>query len=279
LPAQYGHWLLRAVHGDFGADYFGAPILPAIMDRVPRTLILVGFSFVLQELIALPLGILAALTRRSPLDRAVSVLTYLGLALPAFWLSLVVIFIFAVKLAWLPPGGLVSTTSTDPVMAAVPEVGSGAYWAYVLAHPLPTLADLFYHLLLPAFTLALAGIAAESRLMRQGMLKELATDYVRTARAKGLSRRAVVLKHALRNALLPVITDGALYIPALFSGAVVVETIFAWQGVGQYFIAELQHRDYNALLVILLLTGLLTLFANLAADLVYGIVDPRIQYE
>jgi peptide/nickel transport system permease protein len=266
-------------HGNFGNDFFGQPVLPTLLDRVPRTLILVGFSFLLQEVIALPLGILAALKRSSILDRVVTLFTYLGLSLPAFWLSLILILIFAVKLAWLPPGGVVNTLSSDPVVASIPEVGSPAYWTYVLAHPLPTLADLLYHLILPALTLAFAGIAADSRLVRSAMIREMATDYVRTARTKGLPRRKVVVKHALRNALLPVITNAALFIPALFSGAVVVETMFGWQGIGQFFIAELRHRDFNALLIILLLTGLVTLVANLVADLTYGIVDPRIQYE
>ena len=279
LPLQYVHWLVQAVHGDFGNDSLGAPVLQAIVDRLPRTVILVGAALILQEVIALLVGIAAALNRSTLLDRLVTALSYLGLALPAFWLSLLIILIFAVKLAWLPPGGVVSAASPDPIIAAIPAVGSLDYWRYVLAHPLPTLVDLGAHLILPAFALAFAGIAEDSQLMRTTMRKELATDYVRTARAKGLRPQTVVLKHALRNALLPVITKGALLVPALFSGAAVVETIFGWGGVGQYFVAELQHQDYNALLVILLGTGLVTLLANLVADLLYGIVDPRIQYE
>lgn len=279
LPLQYVHWLGLAVHGDFGKDSIGTPVVQAIVQRLPRTVILVGASLILQEAIALLVGIVTALKRSTILDRLVAAISYLGLALPTFWLSLLIILIFAVKLAWLPPGGVVSTVSSNPIVDAIPAVGSLDYWRYVLAHPIPTLTDLGVHLILPAFALAFAGIAADGHLMRTLMLKELRTDYVRTARAKGLPSHSVVLKHALRNALLPMITKGSLLVPALFSGAAVVETIFAWGGVGQYFVTELQHQDYNALLVILLFTGLLTLLANLAADLMYGIVDPRIQYQ
>ena len=279
LPLQYLRWISTLLHGDFGLNYLGQPVLQAIGDHLPATLLLIGFSFLLQEVIALPLGIVSALWRRGILDRAVTLLSFVGLSIPTFWLSIILILIFAVKLGWVPPGGIVSAASANPVVAAIPAFGTPAYWGYVLAHPWPTLSDFVAHLILPALTLAVTGIAAESRFVRARMIKAVTTDYVRTARAKGLAPRKVVFGHALRNALLPMITNTSLFIPTLFSGAIVIESIFSWPGVGKYFMDALANRDNNTMMVIVLFTGLLTLLSSLAADVLYGVADPRVQYE
>ncbi len=279
LPIQYLKWLQLSVQGDFGLNYLNVPVLDTIGQRLPATIILIGVSYIFQELVALPLGLLAALRRRSMFDDLLSATSFLFLSVPTFWLSTMLILLFAVKLGWAPVGGVVSALSPNPVVANIPAFGGAAYWGYVVAHPWATLTDLAAHLALPALTLAVAGIAADSRFMRASMLRVTRTDYVRTARAKGLSPRRVILTHALRNAMLPLITNLGLFIPTVFSGAIVVETIFGWPGVGAYFIGALQFNDNNTLLAILLLAGLLTLVGNVLTDVLYSLADPRIVYD
>lgn len=279
LPVQYIRWVSLSLHGDFGLDVNGFPILPSILQHVPATLVLVGFAFLLQELVGLPLGIVSALGQRRLLDHGLTMVALVGLSVPTFWLSTLLILIIADRLGWVPPGGIVSGLSPNPVVEAIPDWGSAAYWSYLLAHPWPVATDLFAHLILPALTLAIAGMAADSRIMRASMIKALNADFVRTARAKGLPGHRVVLKHALRNALLPVVTNLGLFVPTLVSGAIVVETIFGWPGVGRYFISALSSNDTNTALAFLMLAGLLTLAVNLAVDVAYVVVDPRIRYE
>lgn len=279
LPVQYAYWVGAVLRGDFGTDYNQQAVLDAIGARLPATLLLIGFSYLLQEVIAIPLGIVGALRRNSIVDRLLTLLAYTSVSLPTFWLAALLILVVAEQLGWLPPGGTVSIGTNDPVVLGIPDFGTPAYWRYVLAHPGPTIGDLARHLVLPAMTLALAGIAADSRVVRSSMLAVIDADYVRTARAKGLSRRVVVGKHMLRNALLPLITNVGLSIPALASGAMVVETVFNWPGVGRYFLTSVVTNDPNAILAILLFSGFLTLLGNLAADVCYGLADPRIRYD
>ena len=273
LPVQYWKWLTLVSHGDFGQDYTGRSVGATLLLRLPATMLLIGISYLFQELIALPLGMLGALKRYSIYDQVLTFLSYVGISLPTFWLALMLILIVADKLGWFPPGGIVSATST------IPDFGTGQYWSYLLAHPGQTIGDFLSHLVLPGLTLAIIGIAGDSRFMRASMLDVINQDYVRTARAKGLPRYKVVLKHTLRNALLPIITNVGLFIPALVSGAVITESLFGWPGMGQYFIQALGNKDTNALEAVLLLSALFTLLGNLLADLMYGWADPRIRYD
>lgn len=272
LTTQYWKWLTSAVHGDFGVDYTGHPVMDAFKLRLPATLILIGISYLFQQLIALPLGMLGALKRYSLYDQVLTLFSYLGLAMPTFWLALMLILVFAVKLPFFPPGGII--TPSIPV-----SFGTSDYWPWAAAHLGTAITDLFWHLVLPGLTLAIVGIGVDSRFMRASMLDVINQDYVRTARAKGLPRHKVVLKHALRNALLPIITNVGLFIPALVGGAVITESIFSWPGMGNYFIQALNNQDSNAMLSVLLLTALFVLVGNLTADLMYAWADPRIRYD
>jgi peptide/nickel transport system permease protein len=181
------------------------------------------------------------------------------------------IFIFAGTLHWLPASGMTDTRSSPPF-------GSDKYWEYFGANPLSALGDIGKHLILPVITLVVVNIAGDSRFVRASMLESLGQDYVRTAKAKGLPARVVNFKHALRNALLPVITNIGLEIPFLFTGAIVTETIFSWPGIGKLTIDATREFDYPILMGVLLVTSVLVVFANLLADVAYGIVDPRIKY-
>jgi peptide/nickel transport system permease protein len=272
IPERYWIWLSGVTHGDFGTDFTGRPVIDTLKLRLPATLILLGVAYIFQELLALPLGMLGALKRYSLYDHLLTFCSYVGLSLPTFWLGLMLILLLAIKLSIFPPGGII--TPSFPV-----SFGTGDYWPWLFSHFGTGIADLFAHLTLPALTLAIVGIAADSRFMRASMLDAINQDYVRTARAKGLPRHKVVLKHTLRNALLPIITNVGLYLGTIVSGAIITETIFGWPGMGKYFIDALNNQDSNAMQAVLLLTALTVLLFNLLADLTYAWADPRIRYD
>jgi peptide/nickel transport system permease protein len=195
-----------------------------------------------------------------------------GFAMPTFWLGLMLIFTFAGPgLDLLPAQGMVNTRRSPPF-------GTDAYWQYFMEHPKTAVIDITRHLILPVITLVVVNIAGDSRFVRASMLESLNQDFVRTARAKGLSGRVVVFRHALRNAMLPVITNIGLEIPFLFTGAIVTETIFNWPGIGRLTITATNGYDYPTLMGVLLITAVATLVANLLADIAYALVDPRIKY-
>jgi peptide/nickel transport system permease protein len=261
------------LHGDFGFSIMSGE---AVSDRIARaalpTFILVGVSMVVWISTALVLGVYAAINRYSLFDNATSVVTYVGFAMPTFWLGIMLIFIFSGPgLNILPASGMTETRASPPF-------GSDAYWIYFGANPFTALADIGKHLILPVVTLVVVSIAGDSRFVRASMLESLGQDYVRTAKAKGLPARTVNFKHALRNALLPVITNIGLEIPFLFTGAIVTETIFSWPGIGKLTIDATRSFDYPILMGVLLVTSILVVGANLVADIAYGVVDPRIKY-
>jgi peptide/nickel transport system permease protein len=271
---QYLKWAGNVAHGDFGLSIGqGRPVSDEILERVPATLLLGGLSYLVAECIAIPLGIFAALRRYSFFDTLFTVLSYIGLSMPSFWLSGILILIFAVWAGWLPAGGIVGDTANIPTFNGV------GYWAYFGGHPWHAGVDLLRHLVLPASVLAIIQVANDSRFMRASMLEVINQDYIRTARAKGLKRRTVVLKHALRNALLPIITNVAINLPLLISGAIITETIFAWPGIGRLFFTALGAQDYPLLQALLMISALGVLLGNLLGDLTYAWVDPRIRYD
>ena len=274
LPAQYVKWLSHVLRGDFGVSILdGTPVWDAISARIPATLLLTGIAYLVQELIAIPLGIFAALRRYSLFDSIFTVISYTSLSMPSFWLSGLLILIFAITLGWLPAGGIVGDTVN------IPSFNGPGYWAYVGQHPWHAASDFLQHLILPATVLSFLGLATDSRFMRASMLEVISQDYIRTARAKGLSRRIVIFKHALRNALLPIITNVALSVPGLLGGAVITETIFGWPGLGQLTTQALFGKNYPVLQTLLLIGALGVLVGNLLADLTYAWVDPRIRYD
>jgi peptide/nickel transport system permease protein len=272
LPAGLGGGSNGVLHGDFGYSLdSGESVGARIGHAALPTLILAGTAFLLWVVIAILLGVLAAVRRYSFFDSVVTVFSYVGFAMPTFWLGIMLILIFGVSLHWLPISGMVDARLS-------PAFGTDGYWAYFGSHPLPAIADLARHLILPVVTLVAVNIAADSRFVRASMLEAMAQDYVRTARAKGLAARSVTFRHALRNALLPVVTNIGLEIPFLFTGALVTETIFSWPGIGHLTIQAIQNFDYTILMGVLLITSTVVVLANLAADLMYAVIDPRIQY-
>ena len=252
LPVQYVVWLGHIVRGDLGKSVFSKlPVSQLIGQRAPATIELAIAGEFLTILIALPLGVIAAVRQRTPVDWVISATTSLGLAVPNFWLGILFILLFAVGLGWLPPGQR-GDLMKDP----------GGELKY---------------LILPAFTLALPQAMNLSRLTKASVLEMLYEDHVRTARAKGLAQSTVVSAHVLRNSLVPIITAISLDIGRLLGGALVVETIFAWPGLGTLTLTAVSNRDYVVVQATLLLLVGIFILVNLFADLSYGFLDPRIR--
>jgi peptide/nickel transport system permease protein len=257
---RYWHWLTAALSGDFGySRTYNRPVLDILAPRLVSTLVLLGLSSVLAMAIALPLGIVAALRPHGAIDNAVNLCCFAGISLPPFWLALLMILLFAVSLGWLPAGG----------MAPLDGAPAG-FWAGLAAQA--------RFLVLPVATLTVASLAAYTRFMRAAMIEALRQDYVRTAMAKGASRRRVVLGHALRNALLPLVTIVALDFGQLFSGALITETMFGYLGMGKLIYDSILGNDFNLALVGLLFATLIVLLGNILADIGYAALDPRISY-
>ena len=261
LPVQYGLWLGRIARLDFGRSFApdNRPVIDKIKERIPVTLSLNLIALVLEFGLALPIGILAAVWRNTLLDKGLTVFVFLGFAMPTFWLALLLMYFFGVKLEWLPISGLHSLGSD--------RLSTGAW-----------LLDLAKHLVLPLSVASFGSLAGLSRYMRSTMLEVIGQDYITTARAKGLPERVVILKHALRNALLPVITLLGFSLPGLIGGSVIFETIFAIPGMGQLFFMGVMARDYPLVMGILVIGAGLTLIGNLLADLCYAVADPRIRH-
>jgi peptide/nickel transport system permease protein len=272
LPSFLGGGDNGILHGDLGFSINdGRPVTVVIGERILPTFILAGTAWVIWLTIALLAGMYAAVRRYGLFDSVMTVVSYVGLALPTFWLGIMLLTIFASGLKWFPAGGMFSSRD-------VPIFGTPDYWAFLGQQPVFAFVDLVKHLVLPVFTLVVVSIAGDSRFVRAAMLDSLGQDYVRTARAKGVSERRVVIKHAFRNALLPIVTNIGLEIPFLFTGAIVTETIFSWPGMGRLSIEATNAYDYPVLMGVLLIAALLTVFANLLADVLYALVDPRISY-
>jgi peptide/nickel transport system permease protein len=255
-PVQYLRWLTGLVHGQWGYSLLsGEPVSTLIVERLGNTLELVATAFAFSLLVALPLGVLSSVRQYSIFDYIATFLSFVAYSIPVFWAGLMAQLLFSVKLGWLPVAGMYT---------------EGVQW---------TLGDALKHLILPAVVLGLGLIAGWSRYLRSSMLEVLQLDYLRTARAKGASTRQVVLRHALRNAVVPLITVMALDIPLLFTGALIVEIVFSWPGEGRLFYDSLQSRDYPVLMGVLLISAFFILLSNLLADLVYGLLNPRVRYD
>ncbi len=252
LPVQYLMWSRQVfLRLDFGKSYVtGRPVRTMIAERVPATLELMGAALILAIAAGGLLAILSAIRGGDRTDGLFTVITTAGISVPVFWLGLLAIYIFAIKLGLLPAGGRAS--------------GEGV-----------TIADRIRHIILPASVLSIAWLATWSRYLRSGLIDSLNGRFIRTARAKGLTERTVVLKHALRGAVLPAVTVLAMQIPALFTGAVITETVFAWPGMGRLFFEGLQRQDYTRVLGIVVIASILIILMNTAGDLLNMILDPR----
>jgi peptide/nickel transport system permease protein len=272
LPSFLGGGDNGLLHGDLGSSLNTArPVVDMIWERLPATVMLAMTALVIWVAMAIILGVFAAVKRYSVYDQGLTFISYILYSLPTFWLGLMLIFLFGPMLHMLPTGGVVNAR-------AWPAFGSPQFWAAAGQDPLNAFRDIGTHLILPVVTLVAVNIAADSRFVRASMLETLSADFVRTARAKGLAARRVIGRHAFRNAMLPVTTNIALEIPFLVSGAIVTETIFSWPGVGRLFIESVGERDYYVLMGLIILTSFAILVANLIADVVYAIIDPRIRY-
>lgn len=255
LPIQYVRWLKTTLSGNLGyAIRSQRPVTELLGQAIPNTLILTGSAFLLALLLSIPMGVLSATRQYSLLDYAVTTFAFIGISLPSFFSALIMVYFFAVRWPIFPMNGI--TTPGQP-------------WSLV---------DLLYHLILPAVTLGLRDLATYMRFTRSSMLEVMRQDYVRTARAKGLAERVVVYKHALRNSLIPVITLLGFSLPGLFGGAVLIETIFSWPGMGLLSFNAVGNRDYSILMATNMFFALLVILGNLVADVLYALVDPRIRY-
>jgi len=256
LPVQYVKWLGRVVfHGDFGYSYVtGEPVLSMIANRLPATIELMGSAFVIALLVGMSIGILSALRPHSSLDTFFTLATLIVISIPVFWSGLMAIMLFCVQWRLLPSAGMFTVGTTASVV------------------------DHLRHLVLPSAVLSLVFIASWSRYLRSALHEVLEKNYIGVARAKGLSKTAVVLRHGVRNAAPPVLTVIALNLPLLFTGAIIVETLFGWPGMGRLFYEGLGRMDYTRLMAIVFITSILITFMNLIVDLIYAFLDPRIRY-
>jgi peptide/nickel transport system permease protein len=253
LFVQYGKWLFNVAQGDFGTSIYGSrqPVAQILSEAIPRTMSLAFLAFIIALLIGIPAGIISAMRRNSPTDTAVSLFAFLGLSMPDFWLAILLIIVFAANLQWLPAIGY------SPL--------SDGLWPW------------FEHLILPSIAVGTAFSAIIARMIRSSLLEVLRADYMRTAASKGLSRRTLMLEHAMPNAMIPVITVIGIAFALLISGAVVVENVFSIKGLGRVLIEGILNRDYPVVQGAVLIVSAFFVFSNLLVDLLYGVIDPRIR--
>ncbi|WP_223426737.1 ABC transporter permease [Tateyamaria pelophila] len=254
LIVQFWKWFTNMLQGDLGASIYGnnQPVTTIILEALPRTLSLAFLSFVIALVIAIPAGILSATRKNSATDNAVSLFAFLGLSMPDFWLAILLIIVFAANLQWLPAIGY------EPL--------SAGFWPW------------FSHLILPSIAIGTGFSAIIARMIRSSMLEVMQADYMRTAASKGLTVRVQMLRHAFPNALIPVVTVIGIAFALLISGAVVVENVFAIKGLGRVLIQGIQNRDYPVVQGAVLVVSAFFVLSNLAVDLLYAVIDPRIRY-
>lgn len=251
---QYLSWAKAMLTGSWGFTFFGGrPVLEVIVERLPATMILMGTSLALAILIGTAIGMLGAVRRNSIFDYLATTGAMLALSFPTFWFGLMAIYVFAISLGWLPSGGMY-------------ELGEeGNPW------------DLLRHLVLPVMVLTLVLVATWSRYARSSFLEVIQQDYIRTARSKGLGTRQVMVRHAFRNAILPLVALLGVQLPTLFSGALVAETIFSWPGMGRLFVDALSMKEYPILMGMIMFTALFVIVGNLFADIAIALIDPRVE--
>ncbi|WP_340108673.1 ABC transporter permease [Pikeienuella sp. HZG-20] len=255
LAVQYLDWFWRLFIGDWGESFRdGAPVLKVIGRHLFATMLLMLSSTVISIGFGTLVGVIGATRRYSLFDYTATVLAMIALSIPTFWFGLVAIYVFALELGWLPAGNMYA-------------IGDGS------------VADYAIHLIMPSIVLALVNVAIWSRYMRSSMLDVIDQDYIRTARAKGLTRRRVLYGHVIRNALIPMITLAGIQLPTLLSGALVTETVFTWPGMGRLFLDSLGYQDYPVVMGILMFSAILVLIGNLVADILVAIADPRVRLE
>ena len=261
LMVQYARWLKRILTLDFGRSFIdNRPVIEKIKERLPATLLLQISALLMIFTIALPVGVVSAVKQNSLFDKITTFLVFIGFAMPTFWLALLLMWFFGFQLEWFPISGM------KP-------------WYVLFLSGGERILDLLWHLVLPVATLAFTGLAGISRYARSSMLEVIRQDYIRTARAKGLPENKIVYRHALKNALLPILTILGLTLPSLISGSFIFETIFAWPGMGRLGYTAIMQYDYPTVMGVGLIATFLTLVGILISDVLYAVVDPRIRYE
>lgn len=261
LGMQYVNWLGDLARGDLGTSIrYGRPVSALIVEALPFTLQLTVLALFFDALIGIPLGVMSAVRRGSGLDRGVTLAALVVYAVPGFWLGLMLILVFSVGLGWLP---------TSQAMS----------FDYEQMSFFARLGDRLWHLVLPVFVLGVASAAGTARYVRNRLLDTLGEDFILAARARGLSERTVIYGHALRNALLPLITIYGMSLPFLIGGAAIIETLFAWPGMGRLAVEAVTGQDYPVIMAVTMIAAGLTVIGNLLADIAYGIVDPRVRYD
>jgi len=261
LHIQYWKWLTSFVQGDFGISFDRSrPVADVINDAIYNTLLLNGLALVISLLTGVILGILSAIKQYSRFDDVMTVTSLFFYSMPSFWLGLMLILIFSYLLGWLPTGGMLSVN-------------------YEYMNNWQQFWDRVAHLIMPVFVLGLASAASTMRYMRGSMLEIIRQDFIRTARAKGVSERMVNFKHATRNAILPVVTLFGLSIPFIFSGSIITEIVFAWPGMGRVMLTSIFQRDYPVAIAVVAIIYIMVTMGNLIADIMYAAVDPRVRYD
>ncbi len=260
IYVQYWDWLREVGTGNLGTSFeSNQPVRDLILDRLPNTLKLAGISLVLTLLIALPLGIISAVRQNTAADYGLTLFSFVGISIPSFWLALMILYFFGVTLHWFPTRGMRSIM-----------VEPGAWNGFV---------DGVQHYVLPVIAVTMIGLAGYVRYQRAAMLEVIGQDYIRTARAKGVPERTVILKHAWRNALIPIITLLGYVLVILVEGSVVVEYVFTWPGMGLLAVDALSNHDYPVVMGVVLLSSLMIVFGSLLSDILYAVVDPRVRYD
>ena len=260
VHVRYVAWLGKTLTGDLGFSFrTRRPVSLEVGDRLPNTLLLSGSALAISFIFAVPLGVISALKRYTAIDYLLSVLALVGISVPIFWVALLLLQVFSIQLNWFPATG----------MRSVRENYEGAQ----------AVLNVIHHMILPVIVLSLAQLAAWSRYQRSALLETLGQDYIRTARSKGLAERRVLLLHALRNSLLPMITLVGISVPSIVTGAYITETIFSWPGIGRLGVTAVSGRDYPVIMAVTMLSALLIVGSSLLADIAYAWVDPRIRYD
>ena len=279
---RYLRWLGKVAQGDLGVSWTvqnGTPVAKIIAQRIWYTLLMMSLVEFLAILIAVPIGVYSAIKQYSFLDYLVTSISFFGQSMPTFWTGLMAMAIFSVGLGWFPTGGVRSPGAPGDIVEAIGRILSlGKAYPDLAGQEWPAILDGLKHLALPVMVLTYFNMAGWTRYTRSSMLEVMRQDYMRTARAKGLSERVVILKHGLRNGLIPIITLLALTIPGLFGGALITESIFSWPGMGRLLIDAISNVDWPVVQGVLVITSFLVVFSNFLGDILYAVVDPRIQY-
>jgi len=274
LHVQYWQWFTSAMQGDLGISIRSSqPVFQEILDRLPATVELTLVALFIAVLFGILFGVTAARHRNTIIDQSMIGFSLLGVSIPIFWLGMMLIFFFSVMLGWLPVSGRLSMGTAIPSVTGLYLIDA------LLSGNISGFVDALKHLLLPAFSLATVSLALVVRVTRSSMLDVLSEDYIRTARAKGLRERKVVYVHALKNAMIPVVTVIGLQLAKLMGGAILTETVFSWPGIGRLLINAIGFRDYPVVQGVVLFVAFAFIFMNIIVDMLYAYLDPRIRYE